>query len=75
MAFSFDPSTTSIAPPSAGPASMAPASRDARALKILAKTMHRELRQSGLAAEDVLHIAAEMLRLVADDVRDRRRTS
>lgn len=48
-------------------------SRDPRALKILAKTIYRELRQSGLVAEDVMAIAGELLSLVTADVRARRR--
>lgn len=48
-------------------------SRDPRALKILAKTIYRELRQSGLVAEDVMAISGELLSLVTADVRARRR--
>jgi hypothetical protein len=50
------------------------ASHDARALRILAKTMYRELRQSGLAEEDVMSVAGELLSLVAGEVKDRRRS-
>jgi hypothetical protein len=57
------------------PGNFGRASRDARALKILAKTIHRELRQSGLVAEDVMTIASELLSLVTADVRERRRGS
>ncbi len=48
------------------------ASRDSRALRILAKTIYRELRSSGLSEEDVMAVSGEMLHLVAVDVRDRR---
>ncbi len=50
------------------------ASRDPRALRILAKTIYRELRSSGLAEEDVMALAAELLSLVTCDVKDRRRS-
>lgn len=59
-------------PPPAG--AVASASRDPRALKILAKTIHRELTQNGLVTEDVMAIAGELLSLVTADVRERRRT-
>jgi hypothetical protein len=49
------------------------ASRDARALRILAKTIYRELRQGGLAEEDMMFLAGELLSLVTTDVKDRRR--
>jgi hypothetical protein len=51
------------------------ASHDPRALRILAKTIYRELRQSGLAEEDVMSVAGELLSLVAGDVKDRRSAS
>jgi hypothetical protein len=51
------------------------ASHDPRALRILAKTIYRELRQSGLVEEDVMSIAGELLSLVAVDVKDRRRNA
>ena len=43
--------------------------RSPRSSKILAKTIYRELRTSGVAERDVLAIASEMLRLVADEMR------
>jgi len=43
--------------------------RSPRSSKILAKTIYRELRSSGLEEREVLAIASEMLRLVADDMR------
>ena len=58
-------------PPRSG--AVAAASRDQRALKILAKTIHRELCQNGLVTEDVMAIAGELLSLVTADVRERRR--
>ncbi|MDI3288540.1 hypothetical protein [Polyangium sp. 15x6] len=48
------------------------ASRDPRALRILAKTIYREMRQGGLAEEDVMSVAGELLSLVAGDMKDRR---
>jgi hypothetical protein len=47
--------------------------RDPRALRILAKSIYRELRQGGLAETDVMAIAGDLLGLVAGDVKDRRR--
>jgi hypothetical protein len=47
-------------------------SSDPRALKILAKTIYRELRSSGYAEKDVMALAGELLGLVATEVRDRR---
>ena len=51
------------------------ASRDARALRILAKTIYRELRQSGLVEEDLMCVAGELLSLVAGEVRSRRESN
>ena len=50
------------------------ASHDPRALRILAKTIYRELRQSGLAEPDVMAVAGELLSLVAGEVKARRET-
>lgn len=50
------------------------ASSDPRAVRILAKTIYRELRQSGLAEEDVMALAGELLSLVTCEVKDRRRS-
>jgi len=50
------------------------ASRDPRALRILAKTIYREMRTAGLTEEDLMSVASEMLSLVATDMRDRRTT-
>jgi hypothetical protein len=57
------------------PADLAHASHDPRALRILAKTIYRELRQGGLLEEDVMSVAGELLSLVAGEVKDRRRPS
>ena len=65
--------TTLAAPLASTAATLAQASHDARALRILAKTIYRELRQGGLAEEDVMAIAGDMLGLVAGEVKDRRR--
>ena len=48
---------------------------DPRALKILAKTIYRELRSSGYAANDVMALAGELLGLVTSEVKDSRRDS
>jgi hypothetical protein len=61
--------------PGAPPVDLAQASHDPRALRILAKTIYRELRQGGLAEEDVMSLAGELLSLVAGEVKDRRRQS
>jgi hypothetical protein len=44
---------------------------DPRAAGILAKSIYRELRASGLSEQDVMAVAGELLSLVACDVRDR----
>ena len=59
---------------SAIPDGLKQASRDPRAVRILAKTIYRELRLSGLAEEDVMALAGELLSLVTCDVKDRRRS-
>ena len=63
------PRKASDAPPS----DLAHASHDARALRIIAKTIYRELRQGGLREEDVMSVAGELLSLVAGEVKERRR--
>lgn len=63
----------STEPSSPIPSGLKEASRDSRALRILAKTIYRELRQGGLAEEDVMFLAGELLSLVTSDVKDRRR--
>ncbi len=44
-------------------------SDDERSARILAKTIYRELRASGLGEKEVLAIASELLGLVAQEVR------
>jgi hypothetical protein len=45
--------------------------RDARAVPILAKTIYRELKQSGLSEEDIMGVASELLAQVATGLRAR----
>ncbi|MEZ4294917.1 MAG: hypothetical protein R3B70_08060 [Polyangiaceae bacterium] len=45
--------------------------RDARAMPILAKTIYRELKQSGLSEEDIMGVASELLSQVAGGLRAR----
>jgi len=47
--------------------------RDSRALPILAKTIFRELKQSGLSEEDIMGVASELLAQVASGLRARPR--
>jgi hypothetical protein len=47
-----------------------PAGDDPRRPRILAKTIYRELRASGLEEREVLAIATAMLALVAADIRE-----
>jgi hypothetical protein len=55
------------------PMPLAPDSaHDARALRILAKTMYRELRQNGLSREEVMAVAGDLLGLVAGEMREDR---
>lgn len=46
--------------------------RDPRAVAILAKTIYRELRNSGYAEKDVMSLAGELLGMVTTDVKARR---
>jgi hypothetical protein len=47
---------------------------DPRAVRILAKSIYRELRGSGFSEQDVMALATELLSLVTTDVkRDRAR--
>jgi hypothetical protein len=48
------------------------ASHDPRAVRILAKTLYRELRHGGLDEQGVMALAGELLGLLASDVKDRR---
>jgi|RhiMethySRZTD1v2_1073278.scaffolds.fasta_scaffold3000656_1 hypothetical protein len=45
---------------------------DPRAVRILAKTIYRDLRQAGLAEQDVMCLAGELLSLVAGEMHERR---
>jgi hypothetical protein len=45
--------------------------RDSRAVPILAKTIYRELKQSGLSEEDIMGVASELLAQVASGLRAR----
>lgn len=67
------PETSAAEPTSTRP--YAQASRDPRALRILAKTIYREMRQGGLVEEDMMNVASELLSLVATDMKDRRSSS
>lgn len=49
--------------------------RDARAVPILAKTIYRELKQSGLSEEDILGVAGELLAQVTSGLRAKRPSS
>lgn len=58
------------------PSTPAPATlRDARAVPILAKTIYRELKQSGLSEEEVMGVAGELLAQVTSDLRAKRPSS
>lgn len=60
------------------PIETTPDPRDPRAVRILAKSIYRELRGSGFSEHDVLALAGELLGLVTSDVKsqgdDRRRS-
>jgi hypothetical protein len=75
MSLPFSLSHSAPRAPEAPPPELAQASHDPRALRILAKTIYRELRQGGLLEEDVMTLAGELLSLVAGEVKDRRRPS
>jgi hypothetical protein len=55
--------TTRETTPTAAPA-------DARALKIMAKSVYRELKTSGYGHNDVVAFASTLLELVTSDLRD-----
>ena len=48
------------------------ASGDPRTVRILAKSIYRELRHSGLDEQGVMALAGELLGLLTSDVKDRR---
>jgi hypothetical protein len=73
MALPFALAADTAETSSAAASEIGRASRDPRALRILAKSIYRELRQGGLAETDVVAIAGDLLGLVAGDVKDRRR--
>jgi len=75
LPFSLVDSTRPGKSPSPTPADLGQASHDPRALRILAKTIYRELRQGGLLEEDVMSLAGELLALVTSEVKDRRQTT
>lgn len=43
---------------------------DERAVRILAKTIYKELRTGGLRERDVMALAGELLALVTNDIED-----
>lgn len=45
--------------------------RDPRTVQILAKSIYRELRASGLSEQDVLAVAGELLTLITSEFRSR----
>ena len=45
---------------------------DPRAVRILARSIYRELRATGLSERDVMALAGELLALLATDVRGRK---
>jgi hypothetical protein len=45
-------------------------SQDPRTIRILAKTIYRELRGNGMREQDVMSLAGELLSLVTSDVRN-----
>lgn len=49
-----------------------PTQRDPRALKIVAKSIYRELVDGGFVEQDVIALAGELLSLVASGVKERR---
>ena len=54
------------------PTDIAATAHDPRAIAILAKTIYRELRTQGYAANEVMTLAGELLEQVASEVKDRR---
>jgi hypothetical protein len=57
------------APGSVAPAP-APAPNKERALKILSKSLYRELRQNGYEPKQIVALATEILGLVTSDIKD-----
>ena len=54
----------------AAPGSTAPAPNKERALKILSKSLYRELRQNGYEPKQIVALATEILGLVTSDIKD-----
>ena len=54
------------------PTQTAMTAHDPRAISILAKTIYRELRTQGYAANEVMTLAGELLEQVTSEVKDRR---
>jgi hypothetical protein len=54
------------------PTQIAETSHDPRSIEILAKTIYRELRTQGYAANEVMTLAGELLEQVVSEVKDRR---
>jgi hypothetical protein len=64
-----------LAPPKetmALPTHIAATAHDPRSIAILAKTIYRELRTQGYAADEVMTLAGELLEQVTSEVKDRR---
>jgi hypothetical protein len=66
------PEVTNRTPGHTGVREATPELQDKRALRIIAKTIYRELREAGLAEEDVMCVAGELLSHVTSDVKARR---
>ena len=54
------------------PTDIAETAHDPRSIAILAKTIYRELRTQGYAANEVMSLAGELLEQVTSEVKDRR---
>ena len=54
------------------PNQIAATAHDPRSIAILAKTIYRELRTQGYAANEVMTLAGELLEQVVSEVKDRR---
>ena len=54
------------------PTHIAATAHDPRSIAILAKTIYRELRTQGYAANEVMTLAGELLEQVVSEVKDRR---